>query len=164
MIFNAIFASAKPSKGTDLGAFGLGDGLPWPSSPEDMKHFKGSTMGGVLVMGYKTYKSIGELPDRRTIVISKEPIEGVETYKDILLLPYSDEVHWVIGGKSLLTNEVLDMCEFIYHTEFADLDLKADVYLNARKLLKPYKFFWKKELNPMATLTAYIGGSNYEDI
>ena len=45
--------------------------LPW-SIPSDLRHFKEITLGGVLIMGRKTYESIGKpLENRFTIVISK---------------------------------------------------------------------------------------------
>ena len=60
---------------------GRDNDLPW-RIPEDMRRFKELTMGGVLVMGRKTYESIGRpLPGRRTVVVSRNPdleIEGVE--------------------------------------------------------------------------------------
>lgn len=57
--------------------------LPWHYS-EDLKHFKEITTGKTIVMGYNTYKSIGKpLPNRRNIVISYAPVEGVETYASI---------------------------------------------------------------------------------
>ena len=57
--------------------------LPWHYS-EDLKHFKEITTGKTIVMGYNTYKSIGKpLPNRRNIIISYAPVEGVETYASI---------------------------------------------------------------------------------
>ena len=41
--------------------------------PEDLAHFKKLTMGGVLVMGRRTYESIGRpLPGRRTVVLTSQ--------------------------------------------------------------------------------------------
>src|SRR5690606_3441068 len=54
--------------------------LPW-RLPEDLRRFKPLTMGGVLVMGRRTYESSGRpRPGRRTIVVSRNPhlrIDGV---------------------------------------------------------------------------------------
>jgi dihydrofolate reductase len=59
---------------------GVENRMPW-HLPEDLKRFKRLTMGGCLVMGRKTYASIGRsLPGRTNIVISREfasPPEGV---------------------------------------------------------------------------------------
>jgi dihydrofolate reductase len=60
---------------------GQGNGLPW-RLPADMKRFKALTMGHTLVMGRKTYDSVGyPLPGRKTVVITRRPdwtAEGVE--------------------------------------------------------------------------------------
>ena len=65
----------------DNGAIGKGDALPWKLS-EDMQYFKRVTMGKPIVMGRKTYESIGKpLPGRTNIVISRNAAfsaEGVE--------------------------------------------------------------------------------------
>lgn len=50
----------------------------------DLQHFKKVTTGHIVVMGYNTFLSIGkQLPNRRNIILSKVPIEGLETYDSI---------------------------------------------------------------------------------
>ena len=52
----------------------------------DMKHFRALTTGNVVIMGRKTFESIGKpLPNRRNIILSRslEKIEGCELYSDI---------------------------------------------------------------------------------
>ena len=50
---------------------GVNNTLPWHLS-EDLKHFKSLTTGHTIIMGRKTYESIGRpLPNRRNIVISR---------------------------------------------------------------------------------------------
>ena len=52
---------------------GLNNRLPW-RLPDDLKHFKSLTMGHHMIMGRKTYESIGQpLPGRVTIVITSNP-------------------------------------------------------------------------------------------
>ncbi|HEX7027741.1 MAG TPA: dihydrofolate reductase [Gammaproteobacteria bacterium] len=52
---------------------GRDNGLPW-HLPADLKHFKAVTMGKPIVMGRKTFESIGRpLPGRRNVVISRNP-------------------------------------------------------------------------------------------
>jgi len=52
---------------------GFHNTIPW-RIPEDMAHFKATTMGHPLIMGRKTYASIGQpLPGRRIIVVSRNP-------------------------------------------------------------------------------------------
>lgn len=52
----------------------IGDGerMPW-HLPEDLKHFKRTTMGHPMVMGRRTFDSMGALPGRRSIVITRQP-------------------------------------------------------------------------------------------
>lgn len=57
----------------DRGGIGLEGDLPW-RLPEDLKRFKALTMGKPIVMGRKTYDSIGRpLPGRQNIVITRQP-------------------------------------------------------------------------------------------
>ena len=52
---------------------GKGNKLPWHFS-SDMKHFKQRTMGSTVIMGRKTYESIGKpLPGRENFVLSRKP-------------------------------------------------------------------------------------------
>jgi dihydrofolate reductase len=60
---------------------GLGNSLPW-NLPEDLRRFKALTVGHTVVMGRKTYESIGRpLPDRRNVVVTRSgtAFAGVET-------------------------------------------------------------------------------------
>lgn len=51
---------------------------------QDLQHFKNVTSGHIVVMGYNTFLSIGKpLPHRRNIILSKTPVEGLETYASI---------------------------------------------------------------------------------
>ena len=60
---------------TRSGIIGKGGGLPW-RLPEEMGHFKRTTMGHTLVMGRKTFESIGRpLPGRDTVVVSRTMAE-----------------------------------------------------------------------------------------
>ena len=55
------------------GVIGVDGGLPW-HLPEDLRRFKELTLGHVLVMGRKTYESIGRpLPGRTTVVVTRNP-------------------------------------------------------------------------------------------
>jgi dihydrofolate reductase len=63
------------------GVIGIANGLPWRMR-SDLRHFKATTMGKPLIMGRKTFQSIGRaLPGRETIVITRDPAfraEGVQ--------------------------------------------------------------------------------------
>lgn len=73
--------------------------------PADMKHFKETTAGNTVIMGYMTYVSLGSrpLPNRRNIVISEQPLtaEGIEvvsTLDEAFKISENDEKVYVIGG------------------------------------------------------------------
>lgn len=62
------------------------NGMPW-NIPEDLKHFKATTVGKTILMGLTTYRAIGRpLPHRQTIVVSLEPFtdDRVEVRHDLL--------------------------------------------------------------------------------
>jgi len=64
---------------------GNGNQIPW-HLPEDFKWFKATTTGHVIVMGRKTFESIGRpLPNRETIVLSRSAFShpGVRTVRDL---------------------------------------------------------------------------------
>lgn len=61
------------------GVIGADGGIPWRLR-SDLKRFKALTMGHTLVMGRATFQSIGRpLPGRRTLVVTRTPLDGVET-------------------------------------------------------------------------------------
>lgn len=104
------------------GVIGRGDELPW-RIPEDMKHFRRTTMGHAILMGRATYESIGKpLPGRRNIVLSRRPglaIEGCEVASSLdqaLALCADDPMPMIIGGSKLYA-EALPRVTHIYLTE-----------------------------------------------
>lgn len=68
------------------GLIGRGGALPW-HLPADLRHFKAMTMGKPVIMGRKTYESIGRpLPGRRNIILTRQPgltIDGCEVYQSV---------------------------------------------------------------------------------
>ena len=88
---------------------GVNNDLPW-HIPEDLKYFKEQTMGKAMVMGRKTYESIGRpLPGRLSIVITRNPAykaaPGVVVVTDLneavqKAKEYADEV-MIIGGAEI---------------------------------------------------------------
>ena len=75
--------------------------IPW-RIPEDMKRFKELTTGHAVLMGRKTYESIGKtLPARRNVVVTSQNIPDVEHYRSIreaLIALAGEEKVFVIGG------------------------------------------------------------------
>lgn len=88
------------------GGIGIANKLPW-HLPEDLAHFKRTTSGHAIIMGRKTFESIGRaLPNRRNIVISRNPEwkhEGVTCVASLqaaqVLL--GTEEAYIIGGAQI---------------------------------------------------------------
>jgi dihydrofolate reductase len=87
------------------GVIGRDNDLPWRIR-EDLQHFKQVTLGHTLVMGRKTYDSIGRpLPGRRTVVVTRQPdwsADGVEAAHDLetaLKLADGKDVYVAGGGE-----------------------------------------------------------------
>lgn len=86
---------------------GKGGALPW-HLPEDLKFFKRTTSGHPIVMGRKTYESIGRpLPKRRNIVLTRdrswsaEGVEVIHTPEALLTLPGLEGRVFIIGGAEI---------------------------------------------------------------
>ncbi|HET9631774.1 MAG TPA: dihydrofolate reductase, partial [Terrabacter sp.] len=87
------------------GVIGDGRTMPWHLS-EDLKYFKRTTMGHPMVMGRRTFDSMGVLPGRRSIVMTRQDDwshPGVETAHSLdealALAGPADEVFVVGGGE-----------------------------------------------------------------
>lgn len=81
--------------------------MPWQLS-SDLRRFKRITMGGTLIMGRKTFDSIGRpLPGRRTVVLTRDPAwraEGVDVFTDCAAAEASlgpDQPAFVVGGAEI---------------------------------------------------------------
>ena len=101
---------------------GTGNKIPW-HLPEDFKWFKKMTTGQVIVMGRKTYESIGKpLPNRTTIVLSRSPlsISGVKVIADLKQLnslePELTNREIFICGGAQLYEQALPLCSDLYLT------------------------------------------------
>lgn len=92
--------------------------LPWHIS-EDLKRFKKLTTGHTVLMGRKTFESIGKpLPNRRNVVLSSKQIPGVETYPTLaqaLEALDKEERVFVIGGGELFM-QLVDHADELYLT------------------------------------------------
>ena len=88
------------------GGIGYNGALPWPRIPEDMKRFRDRTMGDVVVMGRKTYDSIGKpLQGRTNVVLTRDArfsVPGVIAVRSIEEALNHPSVHnrpvWIAGG------------------------------------------------------------------
>ena len=83
---------------------GSNGALPW-HLPEDLAFFKKTTLGHPVLMGRKTFESIGRpLPKRRNIVLTRDQDwshEGVEVIHVPSAIPTSDENIFIIGGAEI---------------------------------------------------------------
>ncbi len=101
---------------------GAGNRIPW-HLPEDFKWFKQMTTGQVIVMGRKTFESIGKpLPNRTTLVLTRstKPIPGVQTLSDLSQLNPADPALagreiYICGGAQLY-QRALPLCSDLYLT------------------------------------------------
>ena len=83
------------------------NGMPW-NVPEDLQHFKATTLNKTILMGLTTYQAIGRpLPNRKTIVVSFEPFEDerveVRSSLEEVIEEYrsSGEDLFISGGASI---------------------------------------------------------------
>ncbi len=101
--------------------------------PADLKQFKQLTTGHTIIMGRKTFESIGKaLPNRRNIVLTTQKnfaIDGVEVFNNIadaLLSCENDETVFIIGGAKIY-EQTLWQADLIYITR-VHVDLDADTF------------------------------------
>jgi len=111
---------------------GIDNTLPW-RLPEDLKRFKALTMGHHIIMGRKTYESLGRLlPGRTTVIVSRNrdyTVPGalvVASLQQALEACGNDEEIFVIGGAELY-REALPMADRLYMTEI-DAEFAGDAY------------------------------------
>ncbi|MGI4992881.1 dihydrofolate reductase [Halobacteriovorax sp. GFR7] len=137
---------------------GKGNDLLWHIS-EDLKNFKKITSGKPIIMGRKTYDSIGRpLPKRRNIVISRDPslkIEGCDVFTDPEMvlneLKESNVEEAVVIGGSYIYEYYLPKADRIYLTE-VEFEGEADVFFpefdRSEFRVSDEAFFEKTENSP----------------
>jgi len=107
--------------------------IPW-HLPEDFKWFKQLTTGNVIVMGRKTFESIGKpLPNRETIVLSRSQFSspGVRTISDLSqidLAGESREAFIVVGAQ--VYAQALPLCSDLYLT-LVKREMEGDAFFPA---------------------------------
>jgi dihydrofolate reductase len=110
-------------------AIGKDNKLPW-HLPEDLKWFKKLTTGHVIIMGRKTWESIGKpLPNRESIVVTRAEIPGIRTVKSLaeINLNADPREYFIIGGAQLF-REALPLCSDLYLT-LVKRHVDGDVFL-----------------------------------
>ena len=109
---------------------GAGQEIPW-RLPEDMSRFRSLTMGKPIVMGRRTFDSIGRpLPGRRTVVVSSQMtsspgVEVVATLTEAVSLVSDTDEIMVCGGEALY-REALGIADRMYLTHL-DESFAGDV-------------------------------------
>ena len=129
MPLHLIYARARNN------VIGKDGDLPW-HLPEDLAHFKRTTLGQPVVMGRVTWESIPEkfrpLPGRLNVVVSRQtdyPANGatvVNSLQAALALFPSDQVVWLIGGAQLYA-QGLSLASQVVVTDI-DADFEGDAY------------------------------------
>lgn len=130
MILSHIVAAAKN------GVIGVNNTLPW-DIPEDMKFFRDKTKGHIMIMGRKTFESVGHpLPNRLSIVITRQ--SGYK-HEGVVVVPtlqaaiehaktetakYGDEV-FIIGGGEIFKDS-MRIVDKIYLTRI-HVDFPGDI-------------------------------------
>lgn len=111
---------------------GIKNTLPWRLS-DDLKHFKQITMGKPLLMGRKTYESIGKpLPGRLNIVLSRNPNIKIEGCKVVTNIDDALEVaehmpEIIIMGGANLYQQMLPLADKLELT-LVDAKIKGDAW------------------------------------
>ena len=111
---------------------GADNAMPW-HLPADLKHFKATTLGKPVIMGRKTYDSIGKaLPGRLNIVISRDAqlqlsdAVVVDSCESALAAAKGAEEVMIIGGGTVYQH-FLPLCQRLYLTHI-ELDVAGDTY------------------------------------
>ena len=120
---------------------GQGNALPW-HLPADLAHFKRTTLGQPVIMGRKTWDSIGRpLPGRLNLVVSRQAgltlpgatvcdsLKAALEQAEASLADRPDGFRFVIGGAQLYA-QALPLAQLAYITE-VDLDVQGDAHFVA---------------------------------
>ena len=142
---------------------GINNELPWPKHTEDLKWFRMNTKNGIVIMGRKTWESLGNRPlkDRVNVVLTSRPLLINTDYdsKTTTVMPFNGTVGdckkemkklypkktvWLIGGEHVF-DQGLVYCDKLYLTimknrykcdRFIDkriLDIFSDIEYNVEK-------------------------------
>ena len=135
---------------------GRDNDLPW-HFPEDLKFFKRTTSGHPILMGRKTYDSIGRpLPKRQNIVLTRdeswsaEGVDVIHSPSDLASLPLQDEEVFIIGGAEIYALFLPQLDEllltWIYQSHEGDAYFPdfADYFADYEVIEKQDEFEWRR--------------------
>jgi dihydrofolate reductase len=120
------------------GVIGHNNTLPW-HLPEDLKRFRALTMGHHIIMGRKTYESLGRLlPGRSTVIISRNSnyqVEGAQVFSTLdeaIKATSQDPEVFIIGGAELY-KVGLNKATHVYLT-LIDQEFEGDAFFDLDRL------------------------------
>lgn len=122
------------------GVIGKNGTLPWHLS-KDLRRFKSLTMGHAIIMGRRTFASIGKpLPGRRTIVVTRRPIsvsnvESAKSFADALAMATGDSEVFAVGGAGIYA-EAFSIADRVYLTRI-EATIEGDTFFPLDKLDGP---------------------------
>lgn len=139
----------------DRGELGFNGKMPW-HIPEDLRHFRKTTEGKAVIMGRKTYESIGKpLPNRLNIILTRDEqfqLDGclvAHTAEEALMYAsvYGHREVFIAGGGEVY-KQFIDMADEILLTA-VDGTYEADAFFPIEELLKeewhPSVHYWGEE-------------------
>ena len=108
---------------------GAGNTIPW-HLPEDFKWFKATTMGNVVVMGRKTFESLGKpLPNRKNLILTRHPQSLIKEHPEVF-----GQYHEWRGGQYLKK-------AYQFHFTKMEKDQQTDILIfNSLDKLNPEEF------------------------
>lgn len=146
MILSSIVAMAENN------AIGIHNSLPW-HLPDDLKFFKHTTVGKAVLMGRKTYDSMGKpLPNRLNIVVSTD--KNLQLPGEVLLydnlddalarLQQGDADEAIIAGGGNIFGQTMDLVDRIYLTRVHTVIEGAEAFFPHMDH-SHWKLTWKEE-------------------
>lgn len=157
-----LIAIAAVSLNRVIGKNGV---VPW-DIPEDLNRFMRLTSGHTVLMGRKSYESLGKpLPHRRNVVVTRGTLTGVEHYPSIeaaLKAVQKDEKVYVIGGGEIFAQLLgrIDMMQLtlverevdgdVYFPPYEDL-VRSDFDLVKEEQHEGFRYLDYRRKNPAST-------------
>jgi dihydrofolate reductase len=150
----------------DRGGIGWKDSLPWPKNREDMGWFRERTINQIVVMGRKTWESLGSyapLKGRLNVVVSSKPLSSFPgavgtLYGDNLGTAirsfekgYDDREVLVMGGGEIYT-QLFPVCDKIYLTRIPGTH-EADTFIDTKEILNDFEFVAVKNMETCSAET-----------
>jgi dihydrofolate reductase len=121
------------------GIIGFENALPWKNMSKDMAWFKAITLGNTVIMGRKTYESIGNpLEGRQNIVLSTDEafLKKIRGFDNVQCASSIEEVQQIVGrsnseaiviGGAMVYNAFLPYATKVYETEIVECSLKNGI-------------------------------------